>query len=262
MSARVVSRCQNIAIVRLIQRALIFFVCSVIGVACLGVWLQSVLLPAGFYNIYESSRFAYFSAFWVATLWTLMFLLLFRRKREVHEMVVDGVIVAFLCAAVLVGLIFVMLQLRPARVVFVGDHFRVVSAFELQSNGLALPVIESLKGAMQGPTMHVMNWPADADARQALLFAELGGQNPVAQVNLHAAYSLERVQPALKSLSELDAASVSRLRLAAELPDGLGCAVEDLGWLPVKSRFGFHTALISRRSGRVCRVEDVDLWRR
>ena len=238
------------------------FVVSAFVAGSLGLWLQSVLLPHGFAEIYRGIQFVGIGALVVGGLGGMLCLVLMRRQKSHREQIVDGVFIGLLLLAGIALMLFVMFQFRPARVVFVGDHLRVVSGFELQSAGRSLSLLASVEDALDGPGWYVLNWPKDAAARQALLFAELEGRDPATQIDLHGEYAFQRVMPALRDVSGAEVSALDKVTLLSNLPAEDGCLANEVGWLPVKSRLGFHTALISRRDGRRCRVENMDLWRR
>ena len=247
---------------RLLRFVCLGFVGSAFVAGILGWWLQSVLLPHGFAEIYIGMQIASVGALVVGGVGGVLCLVLMRRQKSHRERIVDGVFIGLLQLAGIALMLFVMLQFRPARVVFVGDHLRVVSAFELQSSGRDLSFLASVKDALDGPAWFVLNWQKDAAARQALLFSELEGRDPAAQVDLHGQYAFQRVLPALREVTGAEMSALQRDRLLRSLPAEDGCLADEVGWIPIKSRLGFHTALISRRDGRLCRVENIDLWQR
>lgn len=252
----------SVAAGRLFGLVCLGFVVSAFVAGSLGLWLQSVLLPQGFAELYDGMQFVVIGALVVGGMGGVLCLVLMRRQKSRREQIVDGVFIGLLQLAGIALMLFVMLQLRPARVVFVGDHLRVVSGFELQSAGRSLSLLASVEDALDGPGWYVLNWPKDAAARQALLFVELAGQDPAAQVDLHGEYAFQRVMPALREVAAAEVSALDKVKLLSKLPAEDGCLADEVGWLPVKSRLGFHTALISRRDGRLCRVENIDLWQR
>lgn len=162
-----------------------------------------------------------------------------------------AVIVAIQVAALGYGL-NVVAESRPAFTVFAADRFNLVSAFEVERGDLA---------GEGGPAPFAMSWtgpqlvslklPEDAQGRNAALDLELKGQElqtlPRYYAPYDAAAALARAQP----LADLQARHEGARAAAARLLRSASLGEDEVAWLPISTRFGFDTALLSRRDGAI-----------
>lgn len=184
--------------------------------------------------------------------------MLFRSGKSRQERTADVALIALtqLIALGCGGLL--MAQAAPIRMVWAVDHFDVVSPMEMRHAGRPYSVAQQLSLAWSGLRVRQLTLPADMRARQALLFSELDGQSLSVRDELQGTYQPQSVQSHVRPVTEVSAHGSVALQQSSI--DGQSCAKDDVGWVPMKSRRGFHTALVSRKDGRICGVVDLDLW--
>lgn len=187
--------------------------------------------------------------------------MLFRPGKSQREAVADVLLVACAQGLVLAAGLVVMAQVAPVRLVWAVDHFEVVSPMELVRGERPYPLSEQLQVARSGLQLRQLSLPEDAQARQALLFAEVSGLPLAGRTALHGPYPAQAVIRQAKTAAEV-AEPEARAGLAQAMATQSACRRDEVGWVPLKSRHGFHTALISRTDGRLCDVVDLDVWAR
>lgn len=185
-------------------------------------------------------------------------ILLFKPGKSVAERVADVTLIILAQGGVWSAGAVVALQASPTVVVWMADHFEVVSPMDIRRRGFLLPVLEQVQMAWRGVQMQSLALPDDSQARQSLLMAELGGQSLAGRQELWRDY---RASDTATSIRALPASGGSQGMAGRDaFMAASACAEADVGWLPLKSPHGFHTALVSRKDGRICDVLDLDLW--
>lgn len=243
------------------NRAAVYTAAS-LGVCGVLLWAaQGVLYPGGWGAVLR------IGPLWVG-LWGVIGALgaglgwmLFRPGKSPREAVADVLLVACAQGLVLAAGLVVMAQAAPVRLVWAVDHFEVVSPMELVRGERPYPLSEQLQVARSGLQLRQLRLPQDAQARQALLFAEVSGLVLAARTELHGPYRFEAVHPHAHTAAEVPEPE-ARAALAQAIAAQQACPRDEVVWGPLKSRRGFHTALLHRSDGRVCDVIDLDLWRR
>ncbi|MFZ4550661.1 MAG: hypothetical protein ACOYNB_02445 [Aquabacterium sp.] len=193
-----------------------------------------------------------------AVLGTGIALWLFNSGKSLAERVADVALIILAQVIVLLAGVVVALQSSPTVLVWMADHFEVVSPMEIRRDGLALAVSEQVQMAWRGVRLQSLVLPSDAQARQSLLMAELGGQSLAVRQELWRDHQAGDTVASIRALPT-SGGSQGMAGRDALLATSV-CAAMDVGWLPLKSPHGFHTALVSRKDGRICDVLDLDLW--
>lgn len=185
--------------------------------------------------------------------------MLFRSDKSAREVVADVLLVTLAQLVVLVAGLVVITQGAPVCMVWAVDHFEVVTAMEMRESERVPTIARQVSTAWSGLQLRRLELPQDLRTRQYWMFAELEGHRLPAQDALLAPYQALEVIRHIRSNSDIsDLALRSQVQQAAQRQSV--CPVADVGWLPLKSPHGFHTALVSRKDGRICDVLDLDLW--
>jgi hypothetical protein len=151
-----------------------------------------------------------------------------------------SVIAALQLAALGYGL-WVTAQARPVHTVLAVDRLDVVSAFEVEAGDVS----------WTGPKEFRLRLPDDGPGRTRALDVELAGGNLAAMPEY-----LVPSDPAavLAQARPLDVLRTRHPQIGPQLDAALarlGADEAALRWLPVRTRFGFQTALVDAASGRL-----------
>lgn len=152
----------------------------------------------------------------------------------------DGLVVLGGRVAVVAYCIADIVAARPVFLVHAVDRLDVVSRFELIESQAADQI-----GLWQGPTRVGLVIPTAVKAREQAIMFELSGGNLSADSRYFGAYKHEDVLARARPLSDLVARYPARRAEVELLAGQLGYRVDALQWLPMKTRFGFSTALIA-----------------
>lgn len=189
----------------------------------------------------------------------LMSLVIYNSRKSRRELVIDYTIVGVLQIAALVYGVFIVAGTRPTYVVFNTDRYEVVTARDIDEKELAAardPQYRRLPWT--GPRLIAVDVPA-ADQQDAM-FQSLSGneehQRPRFYVPLES--KVDAIRAKAKPLKALeDRKPASKPLLDAAVAD-LGLPADQLGWLPVRHRKGFWTALINKDNGEPVAWVDFD----
>jgi len=174
-------------------------------------------------------------------------------------LIMDYAVIGSLQLAALIYGTSVIVDSRPVFTVFAIDRFNLVAATEversdLQGHGGTAPYALSWRG----PVLVSLKMPQDAAGRDAALNLELSGKELTALPRYYGPYS---PSDALAQAQPLSTLLTRHPQLVEEIGSALGKAgVRDdvVAWLPVQTRFGFHTALLRRADGHIVAMLAVD----
>jgi len=174
-------------------------------------------------------------------------------------LVMDYAVIVSLQIAALIYGTSVIVDSRPVFTVFAIDRFNLVAATEVERSDLqghggtapyALP--------WRGPLLVSLKMPMDSVGRNAALELEMSGKELTALPRYYAPYS---PNDALAKAQPLTALLKRQPQLAGEITSTLGKAgLQDdaVVWLPVQTRFGFHTALLRQADGNIVTMLAAD----
>lgn len=185
--------------------------------------------------------------------------MLFRSTKSRRELLADALLVMFVQLLVLGSGVVVLVQAAPIRLVWAIDHFELVSPMELHQGGRPYALLEQWSLAWGGLQLQQLVLPKDARLRQDLLFSEIAGQSLTSRQELHGPYQFQSVIRRAALISDVRSVE-AKARLQEAIAAQSMCAEHEVAWVPLKSRRGFHTVLLSRNDGRICDVVDIDLW--
>lgn len=162
-----------------------------------------------------------------------------KKRRAVRWM--DGLVVVGVRVVATVFCVAELFSARPRFLVFAVDRLEVVSAFEMTT-----PTPVRLRDLWRGPEMASLAIPlSDTAGRERALMSELSGASLAADSRYHQAYVHDAVVARARPLSELVSRYPERRRAMEALASRAGYKIDELRWLPMRTRFGFSTAVIA-----------------
>ncbi|MDR0588479.1 MAG: hypothetical protein LBG61_05870 [Burkholderiales bacterium] len=199
---------------------------------------------------------------------TLMFVI-FNTKKPRAELVRDISIIALFQLIALGYGMHVVAESRPVYAVFVKDQIEVVTAIELDDKsfeGLTEKTEPYKKLPWTGIRYVSINRPESAEERsEVLLSSVFEGRDYPLWLRYYQPYeaATDAIIAAIKPLDEFQRA-VDNLPHEKQLFDNAVAATQlppdRLGWLLVKHRFGFCTALMDKQTGKVATYVLLDAY--
>ena len=187
-----------------------------------------------------------------ATLGPVMSFVVCSPGKSRRMLVFDYTVIAAIQLAALVYGLSVAAASRPVYMVFSVDRFDLVSAFEVQADDPRdLQALRDFPLPWFGPRTVTLKLPEDTPGRNEALSLELeGGElhtHPRYFVPYAAGAALAKAEPLQSLLAKfpLQRPEVEAALRSADLSD------EAVVWLPARSRFGFHTALLRRSDAEI-----------
>jgi hypothetical protein len=166
------------------------------------------------------------------------------------ELLFDYAVIAGLQLAALGYGMSVVAQSRPAFAVFAIDRFAVAAAFELERDA-GTAVDPQFQPSWLGPKVVALKLPADAGLRNKALELELSGKELHTMPRYYAPYSPADVLLKAKPIDELLRQHANAAQNITASLQKTGLAPEAVVWVPVVTRFGFHTALLNKSDARI-----------
>ena len=168
-----------------------------------------------------------------------------------------AVIVCLQVAALLYGM-HTVAEGRPAWIVFTGDRFELVQAYQLQTEyrQQAAPAFTGLPRL--GPKWVGATLPESADARTELIFSALAGGPDLAQrPDYYQPYQAmtEQITASARPLSDLE-----QMNSQAVLADTLSRYPEADAYLPLTHTLGHMTVLLAADEARVIAIVSLVPW--
>jgi hypothetical protein len=162
-----------------------------------------------------------------------------------------AVIAAIQLSALAYGLNVVAAS-RPVYVVFSVDRLDLVSAFEVEAQDARdLEALRVFPTSWFGPRPVMLRLPEDTAGRNEALSLELSGGELQVHPRFLAPYSVKQV---LSRAQPLDVLAAKQPQLQKDVRIALQSAAlgpDAAVWLPARSRFGFHTALLRRSDASI-----------
>jgi hypothetical protein len=176
-------------------------------------------------------------------------------------LIIDYLIVGAIQLAALIYGFSVVAVSRTVFVAFIKDRFGVVTAVEFDDVDLFVATNQQYKfKSWLGPVMVAIQFPTDTKERNELLFSAVVGKDAPLMPKYYRPY--ETMIDEIKSKSEPLEILITQ---HPEKKQELEIAVKNsrstsanLHWLPVKSRFGFWTALIDTETGYPVKYLPID----
>lgn len=141
----------------------------------------------------------------------------------------------------------VLYQARPMLVVFAVDQFEVLAAYEFDGSlGEVTAKAGVTPGMLGGPVYVALRVPEDLKQREQMLMFELAGGRAAGQTRYYAPYTHSSVVARARSLADVadkrDKAAVDAE--GRELAASMHVRIDDVKWVPTKTRFGFSYGLV------------------
>jgi len=189
-------------------------------------------------------------------------LIIFNTKKK-HLKLDLAVIGAVQVAALVYGL-NVMVQARPAYVVFVVDRFELVLASDIAPEELAkASATEFAHLPIAGPKLVWADMPSDPKERERILFSAVDGGADLEDFPQHyvryedrRARARDKAQP-LAKLKELNPAKSALIDAAVKAS---GLAESQIAWLPMRAKKEDMAVLLNANTGDVLSVVPVAPW--
>lgn len=188
----------------------------------------------------------------------LITLIVFDTRKK--GLVFDLAVIAALQVAALSYGIYAMHAGRPAFVVFAEDRFIVVSAAEVDDEALsqAPPAFRALP--QTGPVVVAADMPGDVRERITLFFTSLAGMGVQNLPKYYVPYAerLSEVRAASRPLQRLSALGEDDRAALAQAAERSGHRLEDLRYLPLRTRYASLSALVVGDSGDFVAIVPID----
>lgn len=197
------------------------------------------------------------------TLGPLITLLVFNPAKKLNLLRFDLTIIALLQLSALIYGVNVMFHSRPAFVVYSKGSFDLVLASDLSDADLAKakdPIFSTL--SITGPIYTYTEMPKDAKEQSEVVFAAFSGKDLpffpqyYQELSLH----LAELVSASKSLSELKKYNPYRVSELENMIAERKWSDDEVGYLPLRSKFGDIAIVINRQSGKVIGGLDMEPW--
>lgn len=171
----------------------------------------------------------------------------------------DLIMIGFMQIAALIYGLSIILQARPAFVVFSDDRFVVISAFEADLKGAAA---EFDHLPWTGPRLVALKMPDDAQERSQLLFEAFAGGQVEGIARYYRPYS-ESAETAIKNGQSLASLEAKRPEAQATISEFLNqhqLRREDVIYLPLQSSKQSMVMVLDKNDGQPVGGIAVDPW--
>lgn len=194
----------------------------------------------------------------------LLTLVIFNRSKPMRELRRDLAIIGMLQLAALGYGLWTVAQARPVHLVFEGDRFRAVHAFEVELSSLKQAPAQWQQLPLTGPTLLSVRDFKNSDESFAMTNAAFAGTQIGAQPGMWQDYEkarpqiLARARPLedLKKRFPGQSAEIDQALKAASPKDRPAASV---GYIPLNSRdSNFWTVLLDRQTAEVITFVPID----
>lgn len=184
------------------------------------------------------------------------------KKKSLRALKLDLAIVAVLQVTALLYGMSVVLEARPAYVVFSKNSFNLVTANELSEDDLAKAPAGSQSLPLTGPVYVFTKKPTDIKLSNEVVWAVLQGKMLYHFPQYYQPYNQhgKKAGRAALPLSELKAKYPVH---AAEIIKAIiesGKSQEEIGYLPLFAKMENMTVLVNKKDGAVIKVLRIDVW--
>lgn len=197
------------------------------------------------------------------TLGPLITLIIFNAKKSRRALTFDLSVIATLQLAALIYGMSVVVQARPAFVVFSKDSFDLVTANMLSNEDLAkarYPDYRTLP--LTGPVYVYSEMPGDIKERNVVALSAFSGKDLPLFPQYYMPYTehMAAAGQAAKPIADLKKHNPER---SAEIDDAVrnsGRTEADLGYLPLRAKYQDQTVLVGKTDGQVIKVLRLRPW--
>lgn len=194
----------------------------------------------------------------------LLTLVIFNPAKSRLAFLVDYAVIGGLQIAALVYGASVIAESRPVFTVFAVDQFELVAASEVntdpQLNDVpqAPPTAQQLSPSWWGPQLAHLYIESTAAGRNQALDLELRGVQLAGLPAYLRPYRAETLVPKLKPAAGLLQRFPGQRAALERIAARSGVALDALRWLPAKTRFGVHTAVLDAAGTRILGFLELD----
>lgn len=186
-------------------------------------------------------------------------LVIWSPSKSRSKLLFDYVIIGAIQLSALVYGASVVAATRPVFTVFAVDRFEIVTAAEVATapSTVAAPQ-PALAPGWLGPQLATLVLPQDRVQHNAATTYELSGNQLSATLNYLTPYDNLKALHAAKPIEELLGKHHELQPEVARLANRAHVRTDQLSWVPVSSRFGFFTALLSAESNGIIGFLQLD----
>lgn len=197
------------------------------------------------------------------TLGPLITLLVFNPAKKKNLLRFDLTVIALLQLTALIYGVSVMFHSRPAFVVYSKGSFDLVLANDLSDKDLSLVKIPAFRTlSLTGPVYVYTEMPKDLEENSQVVQAAFRGKDLPFFPQYYQELSPHHAElvGASKSLSELKKLNPYRVSELKRVIAGRKWSDDEVGYLPLRSKFGDIAIVVSRKSGRIIGSLDMHPW--
>lgn len=237
----------------------IHFLVTLAVAACAAALIFLVWFPAPFQEMVGGTKLFFLVISCDLALGPLISLVIYNSKKSKRELIIDYSLVAAVQLAALIYGVFIVSSARPVYVAFVKDRFEVITALEIEPKDLEdaqKPEYKTLP--MLGPKL--VGTHVDAHDEGDALFAGLAGRDISVRPRFYVPFenSAKEAAGQARPLDVLEKKKPEAREPIEKAQREAGQDPAQLGWLPVKHRTGFWTAIIDRNTGRPLTYINLD----
>lgn len=191
----------------------------------------------------------------------LVSFVIYSSKKSRRELVLDYSVIAAIQLAALFYGVSVVAQSRPVFVLFAKDRLEVITAIELSDTDFTGVKDARFKSrSWTGPKLAAIEFPTTPEEHNAIVLSVLAGKDITMMPKYYRSYDsmIEIVNERLGSVGDLIKRKPDQNLVIESAINEMGMAERNVGWLPVKSRFGFWMAFINKSSGYPIRYLPID----
>jgi hypothetical protein len=237
----------------------IHFLVTLAVAACAAALIFLVWFPAPFQEMVGGTKLFFLVISCDLALGPLISLVIYNSKKSKRELIIDYSLVAAVQLGALIYGVFIVSSARPVYVAFVKDRFEVITAVEIEPKDLEdarKPEYKRLP--LFGPKL--VGTHVDARDENDALFAGLAGRDISVRPRFFVPFE-NSAKEVVAQAQPLDVLEKKKPEAHAQIEKAQREAGQDpahVGWLPVKHRTGFWTAIIDRNTGRPLTYINLD----
>lgn len=237
----------------------IHFLVTLAVAACAAALIFFVWFPAPFQQMVGGTKLFMLVIGCDLALGPLVSLVIFNSKKSRRELIIDYTLIGAVQLAALIYGISVVSTARPVYIAFVKDRFEVITAMEIEKDDLQQAKLPEFKSLPKfGPVL--VGTHVNAEDSNEALFAGLAGRDVSVRPRFYVPYDQVR-EEAKKQIESIELLEKNKPQAKAQIDAAVHEAkrkADQLGWLPVKHRTGFWTALVDKNTAQPIVYFDLD----
>lgn len=229
----------------------IHFVLTLAVGACAAALIFLVWFPAPFQEMVGGTKLFFLVTGCDLALGPLISLVIYNSKKSRRELIIDYLLVAVVQLAALVYGLYMVSSSRPVYVAFVQDRIEVITAQEISKSDLEEAKVPEYRVLPKfGPKL--IGTQVSPEDREDALFAGIQGRDISVRPKFFVAFE-SIAKKVVQQAQPLDLLERNKPRARDQIEAArrdVGRSSSHLGWLPLKHRNGFWTAIIDLDTGR------------